>query len=123
MYDKSIAGEQRNYSITITTNATTIYDLLGTNDKAEVDAILSAGLPVQGMEQYPSKNTQSRVRCPVDGYVVSSAGEFQAGTSASSALETVPINTQYVCPVFFWLTKTWVVASGPTVATVRVFFS
>lgn len=123
MYDKSVAGEHRYYAITIQVAATTVYDLLDANAKAEINSIMTTGLPVQADTTYPSRNNNNRDRAPVDGYVLSTIGDFNAGSSATSTVEIISKNTQYVCPYYFWLTKTWLSASVPTSAIVRVFFS
>lgn len=118
MYDKSVAGEHRAYNITVTSVPTSVYDLIAGADKVEFDNILNVGLVVE-----TSYNHEIRVRVPVDGYVLATNDAIYASTSVSGALEPIPNNSQYVCPVYFWTHKTFLSTATTTQALVRIFFS
>lgn len=122
MYEKTIAGEHRTYAITIPESPTDIYDLLQPADQADYDSLLSAGVPVEPIK-YPSFNGDNRYRVPIDGYIVSTAGNFNVRTAVGGVDEVVNMGFQYVVPVYFWPHKTWVSASAPTSAIIRIFFS
>lgn len=122
MYEKTIAGEHRSFQITITSTPTTVYDLLTTGDKAIYDALLTTGTVVEPLA-YASQNLNTTPRIPIDGYVISSVGSFKVRLDATGIDETISMSSYYPSPVYFWPHKTWLSATGNTVAIVRIFFS
>jgi hypothetical protein len=123
MYEKSIAGEHRMYEITVGENPTTIYDLLSTADKTDYNALLKTGVPVQPLTDLPSKNEDMRYRVPIDGFVKPVTGPIKVRLSLNGHSDDVLAGTEYLCPVYFWLNKTWVYYQTPSSCIVRVFFS
>lgn len=123
MYEKTIAGEDRIYEITVPMTPALIYDLLSPTDKVEYDDILRKGVKVQGLN-YPALNADvNRYRVPVDGYIASFNGDIYISTSATGAQDKIIKDFQYVFPVYFWPHKHWVSATSETVSIVRIFFS
>lgn len=122
MYEKTIACEQRSYAIVIPNTPTLVYNLLGTNDKAEYDSILNTGLTVEPLI-YGAYNPSVNVRTPVDGYITSYSSSFNVRLASSGVDETILANSLYTCPVYFWPHKTWVSAATNTNAIIRIFFS
>ncbi len=123
MYEKTIAGEDRIYQITVPQTPTLVYNLLQTSDQAEYDSILRSGVKVQPLN-YPALNADvNRYRIPVDGYVTSFNGDIFISTSESGAKDVILKDFQYVFPVYFWPHKHWLSASSETISLVRIFFS
>jgi hypothetical protein len=123
MYEKTIAGESRIYSIGVTTTPTLIYDLLSPLDQADYDSILNHGIKVQSLN-YPALNADvNRFRVPVDGYITSFNGDIYIATSQTGAQDVILKDFQYVFPVYFWPHKHWVSALSNTQSLVRIFFS
>lgn len=121
MYERTIAGEYKIYTVTTTVTPTTVYDLLSVGDKADFDNLLNVGETIQPFP-YASNNTKVQVRFPVDGYMVSTSA-FKVRSHVSGVDENVLANIQYTIPVYFWPKKTWVSSSTGAILTVRIFFS
>lgn len=123
MYEKTIAGEDRIYQITVSMTPTLIYDLLSPEDKADYDSILRTGVKVQPLN-YPALNGDvNRFRTAIDGYITSVNGDLYISTSATGAQDRIAKDFQYVFPVYFWPHKHWVSAASSTISLVRIFFS
>lgn len=123
MYERTIAGEDRIYQITIPITPTLVYDLLSPADQAEYNSILREGIKVQPLN-YPALNADvNRFRVPVDGYVSSVNGNIYISTSVTGAKDTILKDFQYVFPVYFWPHKHWVSSDTDTISIVRIFFS
>jgi len=123
MYEKTIAGEDRIYEITIPETPTLIYDLLSEGDKADYDNLINVGIEVQPLVN-PSYNAdKKRYRTPVDGYIVNVNSNFHVATSQSGASDLALKDLQYTFPVYFWLNKHWVYSDTANAAIIRIFFS
>jgi hypothetical protein len=121
MYERTIAGEFRIYTVTTTVTPTPLYDLLSVGDKLDFDNLLNTGETIQPFN-YASTNTKVQVRVPVDGYMVSES-DFKVRSHVTGIDETAKANVQYTVPVYFWPKKTWVSSDSGATLTVRIFFS
>lgn len=124
MYDKTTAGEFRNYEITAPVSPDLVYNLLSPIDKIDYDSILDVGTQIQPLH-YPSQNTSIRYKVPVDGTMVSMSGAFSIRSMAaiSGASEIVSQTVKYECPLYFWPHKTYVSSAASTKIIVKVLFS
>lgn len=115
-------AEHRTYGITITSVATSIYNLLSNTDAAEYNAIISGGLVIQPLFN-PAQNKEVRYRTPSSGYVVAVSGAFSALAAVSGSKELVTAPVHYDCPVYFFPNKVWLSSTVPTMANVRIYFN
>jgi hypothetical protein len=120
MYEKTVAGLQRIYEVTLTGTPTRIFDLLNTTDKEEYISIIGEKFQSNNWNQAIDSRKYYR-RTVVDGYIICPSSVMNVSTSLSGAQEPVPANVQYTNPVMFWTENLWVSGSGT--AFVRIFFS
>lgn len=123
MYEKTIGNEHRIYAITIPETPTLVLDLLSAPDRTDYNALVTG----DGARFYEPidfvPNDKSFKRIPVDGYILSNANAWYAGTSPTGFFEVIPIDERFTVPVSFWLNKTYISAPAPIAGIIRIFFS
>jgi hypothetical protein len=102
-YEKTIGGQDYTFSGTLSTTPKTMFELLSTNDKAELtEALLT--------------------RVSVDGWITGAA-DFTTQHKIGGATETVTSGTRFPMPVYQWHNKRLFSGSEGQVVTIRIILS